>query len=313
MRFLVVLCLAVAASAPTLAYTALERRQSIDYFATAVVLAHTHGPRMLWSAASAYLDNGPRLAAVAAEGLLMAAAEPFLRRHIYVPGELRFSFARLNSLLSSGGLNVGDVVSNVYSSFRFRLAHLPRLLDALRIPSSFVTRGGCRFSGEEGLLILLNRLHFPGTLADLGQEAGRLPCALSECFGWMIEYIFSTFSHLCDWRSLAVHADNFPRYADAIHARGAPLRVITGFIDGGSFSTWHGQGGTRACSTLALTVWCARAEVAEDNAAKWHDGLSLQTHVKYAHTNTLQCVLNYLRRQKTLACWPDASADTQTC
>ena len=232
MRFLVVLCLAVAASAPTLAYTALERRQSIDYFATAVVLAHTHGPRMLWSAASAYLDNGPRLAAVAAEGLLMAAAEPFLRRHIYVPGELRFSFARLNSLLSSGGLNVGDVVSNVYSSFRFRLAHLPRLLDALHIPSSFVTRGGCRFSGEEGLLILLNRLHFPGTLADLGQEAGRLPCALSECFGWMIEYIFSTFSHLCDWRSLAVHADNFPRYADAIHARGAPHRVIIGSIDG---------------------------------------------------------------------------------
>ena len=99
MRCLVVLCLAVSASAPTLPYTALERRQSIDYFATAVVLAHTHGPRMLWSAASAYLDNGHRLAAVAAEGLLMAAAEPFLRRHIYMHIryiELRFSFARLN-------------------------------------------------------------------------------------------------------------------------------------------------------------------------------------------------------------------------
>lgn len=212
---------------PTLPHTALERRQAADYFFTGLMLAHERGPRLLWSTAAAYLEGGHGLAA---ESLLMLAAEPFLRRHIYIPGEVRFSLGRLESMF--GFTEAFDVISNVFSSFRFRFEHLPLLIRGLNIPESFTTRLGYRFSGEEGMLVMLYRLHFPGTLADMGQAAGRSQPALSECFTYMIEYIYDNFAHLRDYRSLAVHADSFAAYAEAIHAHGAPLRYIFGFIDG---------------------------------------------------------------------------------
>ena len=48
----------------------------------------------------------------------------------------------------------------------------------------------------------------------------------------MIEHVYNTFEHLRDWRSLAVYVDKFAEFAEAIHAKGAPLRNLFGFIDG---------------------------------------------------------------------------------
>ena len=48
----------------------------------------------------------------------------------------------------------------------------------------------------------------------------------------MIEYIYNEFTHLRDWRSLAVYANRFAGFAAAIHRRGAPLRNVVGFVDG---------------------------------------------------------------------------------
>ena len=48
----------------------------------------------------------------------------------------------------------------------------------------------------------------------------------------MIRHIYDTFEHLRDWRSLAVFAQQFPAYAEAIHRAGAPMRNIVGFVDG---------------------------------------------------------------------------------
>ena len=220
---------------PTLPHTAEERLAAAERLGSAIAIHHhqrgkrARARRLILAGGrptSHLLDGLPVL------GLMVTAAEPFLRRQIFVPGEQRFSFARLESLMESGGLQLGDVLTNVFSQFRFRLEHLPRLLLGLKIPAEFTTRAGYKFAGEEGLLVLLARLHFPGTLMQLGEQAGRPPSALSECFGWMIEYVYNTFAHLRDWRSLAVHARNFAAYAHAIHERGAPLRFVCGFIDG---------------------------------------------------------------------------------
>ena len=48
----------------------------------------------------------------------------------------------------------------------------------------------------------------------------------------MIEHVYNTFEHLRDWRSLAVYVGKFGAFAEAIHAKGAPLRNLFGFIDG---------------------------------------------------------------------------------
>ena len=48
----------------------------------------------------------------------------------------------------------------------------------------------------------------------------------------MIEFIYDTFAHLRDWRSLAVYANWFEEFGAAVHAKGAPFRHFVGFVDG---------------------------------------------------------------------------------
>ena len=52
----------------------------------------------------------------------------------------------------------------------------------LRIPDRFSTRSRYAFSGDEGLLLLLYKLHWPTRVVDVAEESGRSMSAASECF-----------------------------------------------------------------------------------------------------------------------------------
>ena len=139
--------------------------------------------------------------------LALAAGEVHIRRQIFVPGELRFTIARLESLFGMVH-SFSDMVMNVVSNFRFRLSDLPRLRRGacqspvpisrivsriislrpsgvragLRIPDVFHTTGRYRFSGDEGLLVMLYKLHWPCRVSDVAEAGGRGMSAASQCF-----------------------------------------------------------------------------------------------------------------------------------
>ncbi|VEN56645.1 unnamed protein product [Callosobruchus maculatus] len=52
-------------------------------------------------------------------------------------------------------------------NFRFEKRHIPRLVQALRIPDELNTDSQHKVSGQEALCILLRRLSYPNRLADL--------------------------------------------------------------------------------------------------------------------------------------------------
>ena len=154
--------LALVAAPGTQPHTALERRRSQMLFQTAAALAIAGGTRAFWRSQGYIMARGSSRQQEVVDLMLAAAAEPFLRRHVFVPGQLRFTFARLESLLHRGEFGPADTVLNAFQSTRFRLEDLPRLLSGLRVPAEFVTRHNHRFLGEEGLLVMLTRLAYPG-------------------------------------------------------------------------------------------------------------------------------------------------------
>ena len=157
LRLLPVLVLVATCKAPTAPLVALERRRAEFLFQTATFLSVTAGSAAFWWHSGHVLANGEVWEQEAMDLIVTAATEPLMRRLVFVPGELRFTFARLHSLFDDGTPAVTDCLANAFQATRFRVEDLPRLLIGLRIPETFVA-GGHRFLGEEGLLILLVRL-----------------------------------------------------------------------------------------------------------------------------------------------------------
>ena len=169
-----------------------ERRRAQLCFQTATVLWTLYG------------DSDEVQTETEMEDLLVyTAGETLIRRQLFLPGELRFSIGRLESLFSQVG-SFTDTVMNIVGSFRFRIQDLARLragaqglpsrvvaraelfvsrhLIGLRIPEVFSTTTRYRFSGDEGLLLLLFKLHWPARVLDVAHQGGRGISAASECF-----------------------------------------------------------------------------------------------------------------------------------
>lgn len=225
MRFFCLLAVVLAlAQAPTLPTTALERTQSIVMMLTAFGLTWKVG-----------LSGEDHKRDMNDAGILaMAAAIPMTRTFTYVAQrDFRMNFDRVIDLFHAAGDDLeGEPSLALWRRIRFRPLHLPALMSALRIPAWFVTPSRYYVSGEEGLVSLLWRFAFPVRLVDMARDFGRGPNALSEIVSWMIDFLYTEFEHLWDWRSLAAHADQFSTYARAINAKGAPFVHIFGFVDG---------------------------------------------------------------------------------
>ena len=72
-------------------------------------------------------------------------------------------------------------------SYRFDKSDIPRLLDALSIPSKYVCVQGTTATGIEALMILLRRLTYPNRLSDLTKLFGRSKTELSLIFNTVCE------------------------------------------------------------------------------------------------------------------------------
>lgn len=101
--------------------------------------------------------------------------------------------------------------------FRFKQEHLVRVMDALRLPrqGTVVLKNKCKYTLEEILLFSLNRLSYPGRLADLSDVFGREFSQWSRAFIWFIKYVFKYFRCLVTC-NLPYWAECFPVFARRI-------------------------------------------------------------------------------------------------
>lgn len=117
LRFLLVL-LSVTECGAVRPNNALERRR-----AALCVQAAT----AMWTAASSvrlWASNADEEDLI--DMLVLIAGETLIRRQLFVPGEMRFSVGRLQSLFSQVH-SFTDTVANVVANFRFQVHDLHRL------------------------------------------------------------------------------------------------------------------------------------------------------------------------------------------
>ena len=122
-----------------------------------------------------------------------------------------------------------------YTEFRFQKNDMQRLKQALHIPHEIICRNynNVRADGMEALCILLRRLCYPNRFADLIPRFGRPVPQLCMIFKETLDFLITEWGHLLDtlnqpWLS----PPKLRILADAVHAKGAPLDCVWGFIDG---------------------------------------------------------------------------------
>ncbi|KAF7334803.1 DDE Tnp4 domain-containing protein [Mycena sanguinolenta] len=100
------------------------------------------------------------------------------------------------------------------------------------VPEVFRTQNRSAFTRIEALCLLLARFRSAGDQFDLSMQYNRSQSAISEVVNELTEYLDDTWSHLLDFDTNGLLTrTRMQIYADAIHAAGAPLRHIWGFID----------------------------------------------------------------------------------
>ena len=120
-----------------------------------------------------------------------------------------------------------------FIDFRFAKNDLNILLDVLNVLERIVTVQGTVCSGLEALYILLKRLAFPCRYSDMTPIFGRNPTEICLIYNKLISKIYDDHSHrLHSWNQALLAPQQLTLYADAIHARGAPLDSCLGFLDG---------------------------------------------------------------------------------
>jgi hypothetical protein len=117
--------------------------------------------------------------------------------------------------------------------FRFSKRHFLRLVAALQVPAVNIFEG-VRSTGEETVLVLLNRLAYPGRLADLGQKFGRDKHQMSRIFKGAVSFVYQRWHFLLTMAGAAAYLthERLAEFARAISARGAALNNVWALIDG---------------------------------------------------------------------------------
>ncbi|CAN7943582.1 unnamed protein product [Ixodes hexagonus] len=134
-----------------------------------------------------------------------------------------------------GYMDLAQMDSAVFKQqFRFNKEDLPALTSALRVPEVVTTAQRIAVPGQEALCILLRRLSYPNRLCDLEEMFGRHSSTLSSVTTNMLRHLTTTFRGLT--ADLSSHAwltrSSLEEFAEAVHAKGAPLQNCWGFLDG---------------------------------------------------------------------------------
>ena len=122
-----------------------------------------------------------------------------------------------------------------YNELRFKKIDLKRLKNALHIPNEIVctSYNNIRVDGLEALCIVLRRLCYPNRFADLIPRFGRPVPQLSMIFKQTLDFLILEWDHLLsDLNQTWLSPERLRFFADVIHAKGAPLDCVWGFIDG---------------------------------------------------------------------------------
>ena len=205
---------------------------------------------------NALLDGGDESDEELADDLMPFVCEPLQRCFKQEIGPERWSLERLRREARERGTNSDDRSMNVYLRFGYHLDWLPAVIEALQPPDNFETHGGHYFTGEEGVLLLLQRYRSTEPLIKFTWESGRSIAAISEAVWFMVcaaalacsllpassltsaaalsqvEHIHDTFRHLVDERSFTSWAPHFREFADTFTTKGLPIPNLIGFIDG---------------------------------------------------------------------------------
>ena len=114
--------------------------------------------------------------------------------------------------------------------FRFQKQHIYDLRKKLGLRNNYTGVNGIKWSGDEGLCILLRRLAYPNRLCDLFPLFGRHETELSLIINVMLQDICSKHMHRLQdvHKPWVEHSD----FAEMISAKGCPLEKVWGFLDG---------------------------------------------------------------------------------
>ena len=114
--------------------------------------------------------------------------------------------------------------------FRFKKTDIHRLVEVLHLKDEYCSSTRLKWSGLEGLCILLCRLCYPNRLSDLVPLFGRHVTELSIIINTMLSEVYDKYHDLLervdhDWLDVDL-------YCDAISGKGAAIPTVWGFLDG---------------------------------------------------------------------------------
>ncbi|KAF4145811.1 DDE superfamily endonuclease, partial [Phytophthora infestans] len=143
-----------------------------------------------------------------------------LMREANRPSRCRFNFERCQT----------DPVWR--KKFRFDKDEIMLLVQLFGLPEPFPTTQRYNVAALEALCIFLRRMAYPVRLGDLEDLFGRDTTAISSISNAVPDFIYDKFNYLLEFDHSRLNADTLSAYAEAVHAKGAPLQTCVGFIDG---------------------------------------------------------------------------------
>ncbi|ETV96241.1 hypothetical protein H310_10425 [Aphanomyces invadans] len=126
--------------------------------------------------------------------------------------------------------------ANALLEYRFDVAGIRRLAYLLGLPAVVITKRRYRVTRDEAMCVLLGRLAFPVRFHTMTKTFGRSRAALCEIFAHVVGEIYDRWKSLMYFNDRLVR-ENMDTYCQAVHAKGAPLSNVYGFIDGTKLQT----------------------------------------------------------------------------
>ncbi|CAM9978727.1 unnamed protein product, partial [Choristocarpus tenellus] len=103
----------------------------------------------------------------------------------------------------------------------------------MKFPPVFLCINSSLFTGDEGFLLLIRRLRYPGHLVDLEEEFGIEYSQLSHLFKTVMDWIWQTHGHRIQ-DNIGFFAPFFPQMGAATERKGgvAVSSISVEFLDG---------------------------------------------------------------------------------
>ena len=119
------------------------------------------------------------------------------------------------------------------AEFRFEKENLHDLVDALQLEEEQLLYNRLKVDTVEAVCVLLKRFAYPCRYPDMVPRFARPVAEICIINNHMMNLIYDQWAFLLtDFNRELLSPPNLQRYANAVHARGAPLQNCWGFVDG---------------------------------------------------------------------------------